>query len=366
MSGTIILAGGGSGGHLSPSLAIAERLHAVAPEVKVVFACSDREIDRMMLESAGATARAIPAAPFSMRPRGVLRMIASTVRGTREAGALLEEVAATTVLAMGGYVSVPVVRAARKRSLRVVLLNLDAIPGRANRWVARRAHEVRTAVRLRENGSLGEAELVGFPVRRVALAPADKTTCRERLGLDPAVATLLVTGASQGASSLNAFMRHLVHDVPSAFSGWQILHLSGAGDREAMVHAYAQVGIVANVKSFLDQMGLAWGAADLALSRAGANSVAEALANTVPTLFVPYPFHRDLHQRFNAEPLVRIGGAALALDGVDVAVNRQAIGAPLIDLITDPESRARMRAVLEQQERVDGASEIAQLLLNGT
>ena len=148
-------------------------------------------------------------------------------------------------------------------------------------------------------------------------------------------------------------------------SKWQLVHLSGQGDREAMVHTYAQVGIAANVTAFLDQVGLAWGAADLALSRAGANSVAEAVANTVPTLFVPYPFHHDLHQRFNAEPYVRNGGAALAMDGVDVAVNRQAIGAPLIDLLTDPAARNRMRSVLEQQEHVDGASEIARLLLDG-
>lgn len=367
MSATIVLAGGGSGGHLSPGLAVAERLHALAPEIKVVFACSEREVDRMMLENAGANWRAIPAAPFSIRPKSFVRMVSSTLRGTREAGALLDEIGATIVLAMGGYVSVPVVRAARKRSIPVVLLNLDAVPGRANRWVAGHADKVRTAVRLHEASALEDAELVGFPVRRVALAPTDKATCRERLGLEPATATLLVTGASQGASSLNALMRLLVTDAPEAFSGWQLVHLSGKDDRNAMVHTYSQAGIVANVTSFLDQMGLAWGAADLALSRAGANSVAEALANAVPTLFVPYPFHHDLHQKFNAEPLVRVGGAALAMDSIDVAMNRHSIGAPLIDLLTDPGRRIEMQAILQAQDSVDGASEVARLLLeNGS
>ena len=117
------------------------------------------------------------------------------------------------------------------------------------------------------------------------------------------------------------------------------------------------------VTAFLDRMGLAWGGADLALSRAGANSVAEAAANAVPTLFVPYPHHRDLHQRYNAEPLVRAGGAALALDAIEPILNRDAIGAPLIELMNDPARRDRMRAALEARPRVDGASEVARELV---
>ena len=197
----------------------------------------------------------------------------------------------------------------------------------------------------------------------MALAPSDALSCRERLGLDPNRPTLLVTGASQGASTLNALMRTLLQESPLAFEGWQVIHLSGAADENAMRQAYAEAGVPALVTEFLEKIGLAWGSADLALSRAGANSVAEAAANRVPTLFVPYPYHRDLHQQFNAEPLVRLGGARMALDAIEPGLNRGAVGGPLIELLTDPDQRARMRTILEQQEHVDGASEVARLLL---
>ena len=363
MTGAIILAGGGSGGHLSPGLAVAERLHSIDGDIKTIFACSRRTIDRTMLEQAGARFEAITAAPFSIRPAGFLRMVRLNLRGTREAERLFKDTGASTVVAMGGFVSIPVVRAARRCSIRVVLLNLDAVPGRANRWVARHADDVRTSIHLQNPGDLNHPVQVGFPLRRVALAPSDALSCRERLGLDPNRPTLLVTGASQGASTLNALMRTLLQESPLAFEGWQVIHLSGAADENAMRQAYAEAGVPALVTEFLEKIGLAWGSADLALSRAGANSVAEAAANRVPTLFVPYPYHRDLHQQFNAEPLVRLGGARMALDAIEPGLNRGAVGGPLIELLTDPDQRARMRTILEQQEHVDGASEVARLLL---
>ena len=102
MKGGIILAGGGSGGHLSPGLAVAERLHSIAGDIETVFACSDRKIDRIMLEQAGARFEVITAAPFSIRPRGLLRMVRLNLRGTREAERLFRNTGATTMVAMGG------------------------------------------------------------------------------------------------------------------------------------------------------------------------------------------------------------------------------------------------------------------------
>lgn len=364
MRGTIVLAGGGTGGHLSPGLAVAERLHSMAADTEVVFACSSRAIDRTMLEAAGARFHPIPAAPFRPTPSGIMRMIRENHRGTRSSSDLIKEVGAGVVLAMGGYVSVPVVRAAIRNRLPIVLLNLDALPGRANCWVARHASAICTAVPLSSHRSLGTPEQVGFPLRRTALAAMDQLGCRERLDLDPSLNTLLVTGASQGASSLNALMQSIVEETPLALSGWQVIHLSGPKDEASLRAAYRKAGVPAHVTSFLGQMGLAWGAADLALSRAGANSVAEASANNVPTLFVPYPHDRKVHQQYNAEPLVRLGGAAIATDAVDVRLNRTSIGVPLIDLLTDPARRSAMRSVLEARPDVDGAAEIARLLLD--
>ena len=363
MTASIVLAGGGSGGHLSPGLAVAERLHVLAPDVPVYFMCSNRPIDEQMLASAGAQFRVIPAEPFSRKPRKALRFVRGLYQGTRVSSAFLREVQAGAVLSLGGFVSAPVIRAAQRRGLWRLLLNLDAVPGKANRWAAGKVSEIRTAVPLRDPSLLGDPEQVGFPIRRIALASGDRASCRERLGLAPELPTVLVTGASQGAGTLNAFMREFVQNSAGVFEGWQVLHLSGVDDEKALTHTYAAAGIRAVVRPFLDQIGLAWGAAELAVSRAGANSVAEAVVNAVPTIFVPFPWHHDLHQRYNAESVVRAGGAVLALDAIDPAANLQALGEPLRELILDPAGRARMREVLQEEGKVDGAQAIAELLL---
>jgi UDP-N-acetylglucosamine--N-acetylmuramyl-(pentapeptide) pyrophosphoryl-undecaprenol N-acetylglucosamine transferase len=113
-------------------------------------------------------------------------------------------------------------------------------------------------------------------------------------------------------------------------------------------------------------MGLAWGAADLALSRAGANSVAEAAVNAVPTIFAPYPYHRDLHQKHNAEPLVDEGAAVMELDRIDPALNMEGLGRVLRELMTDPARRRAMRERLASRPREDAAMTIAELLLQAT
>src|SRR5690606_9915817 len=128
----------------------------------------------------------------------------------------------------------------------------------------------------------------------------------------------------------------------------QVLHLCGSDVDEALQRAYERAGVRAIVHRFLHRIGLAWGAADLALSRAGANSVAEAAANAVPTIFVPYPYHRDLHQRHNAEPLVTLGGAVMVDDRIEPAANMATIGTALQALLHDGNRRDAMRAALRR------------------
>ncbi len=363
MTPCVVFAGGGSGGHLSPGLAIAERLQALDPEMRCRFYCSNRTIDRTMLDGAAADFQAIPAAPLSLRPAGLLRFMRGLHSGTRRAAKTLRSDDASLVLALGGYISAPVVRAARKSGIPSILLNLDAVPGRANQWVARQCDEVLTALPLQPGTAL--ANLSGsteFPIRRIARAPGDARSCRERLGMGTNQPTLLVTGASQGASTLNDFMRAFVQAMPEHLEGWQVLHLSGGRDKRALEDAYTAAGIQATVLEFLEHMGLAWGAADLALSRAGANSVAEVAANGVPAIFVPYPWHKDLHQRFNALDLVETGAASLAEDAIDPTANLESLGPPLMRLLSDAASRDRMRTTLAHSGKRDGASEIAALI----
>lgn len=355
---SIVLAGGGTGGHISPGLAIAERIEEIAPRFARVFACSTRPVDARMLEHAGADFVPIPAEGFSPRPLKLVRFMQAFMAGRAAARDLLAERGARAVVALGGFVTAPVVEAAKSMGVPVLLVNLDATPGKANRWVARRAVRVLSACETPSMPGFAE-RIVGMPVRRIALASQPRDQALARLGLERGFRTLLVTGASQGAASLNELMQLLLKRHRDAFGEWQVLHLVGNADRMPIERAYREAGVRASVVTFLHEMGLAWGAADLALSRAGANSVAEAVLNAVPTVFAPYPYHHDLHQKWNAKPYHDEGVAVLCDDLIDAERNLGTLGAALTGLMSDHARREGMRSMLAARQRDDAALEIA-------
>jgi UDP-N-acetylglucosamine--N-acetylmuramyl-(pentapeptide) pyrophosphoryl-undecaprenol N-acetylglucosamine transferase len=141
---------------------------------------------------------------------------------------------------------------------------------------------------------------------------------------------------------------------------WQVLHITGPTKESDMAAAYAQLGVPAQVMPFCDTMGLAWGAATVAISRSGAGSVAEAWANAVPTIFLPYPFHKDDHQRLNAGPIVAAGGAVLLKDLVDAPANASQLAAPMLELVCGEAKREAMAAALRATTPIDGAEAVAQ------
>ncbi len=360
--GSIVLAGGGTGGHIAPGIAIAERLAELAPQLDRVFACSTRAVDARMLEHVGADYMPIQAEGLSPRPLKLVRFVRAFMAGRAEARELLAERGARVVVALGGYVTGPVVLAASAMRVPVLLVNLDATPGKANRLVARRARRVLSACATPSMPAFAE-KIVGMPVRQAALASLPREECAARLGLERGFRTLLITGASQGATSLNELMQLLLTRERAAFGEWQVLHLIGNADRTPIERSYRDAGVRAQVIPFLHEMGLAWGAADLALSRAGANSVAEAILNAVPTVFAPYPYHADLHQKWNAKPYHDEGVCVLCEDAIDAQRNAlpggSSLGATLIDLLCDHARRETMRAALLARPRQDAATEIA-------
>lgn len=357
MTARYLFAGGGTGGHIYPALAILEHLHA--PHTLLV---SSRAIDARILATAGEPFVALPAQPVGLRPRALLRFLRGWAPSVRTVRRLIREARAQGesphLVAMGGFVAAPAVQAARAEQVPVTLVNLDAVPGKANRWIARRASAI-----------VSSAATPGFdwprvpPIVRAAARAADPpAVCRARLGLDANVHTLLVTGGSQGARSINALLIELARRRPDALGGWQILHQAGHGDDALVRAAYADAGARALVVSFIERMADAWGAADLALCRSGANTVAEAWANAVPCLFLPYPFHRDEHQRLNAAPLVEAGAAVLATDRIDAGANLADAGETLATLLTDADARARMKSALVALGPADGAARVAAML----
>ncbi|HZW11282.1 MAG TPA: UDP-N-acetylglucosamine--N-acetylmuramyl-(pentapeptide) pyrophosphoryl-undecaprenol N-acetylglucosamine transferase, partial [Phycisphaerales bacterium] len=307
----------------------------------------------------------IPAAPLALSPRALARFAwrwGGAVRAAREALRRMKaECSDVRILATGGFVAAPVAQAARIERVPLLLLNQDAPPGKANRWIARIADSIFTTAQVDRPGWTPIPPVV----RRAALAPGDAAQCRRELGLDPERPVLFVTGASQGSRSVNEFLAGFVraHAAELRADGWQVIHQTGSADNATWRAAYDEAGIPAVVEQFFDSVGVCWGAADAAVSRAGAGSVAEVWANRVPTLFLPYPYHRDQHQRLNAEPLVRAGAALIERDHIQPEPNLAHAGPALLDLLRSPTRRHSIRAAVGGLGPVDGAARLAAAII---
>ncbi|MFA9477217.1 glycosyltransferase [Phycisphaerales bacterium AB-hyl4] len=381
---TVLLAGGGTGGHIFPNAAVLERLReadAGEPEKSRVtghFILSRRPLDGQIADGLGVEWTSIVAEPFGLRPRVLWRFLSGFGEAKRQVrgviarnggnpglrGAQPSALGRTVMVATGGFVSGPAVRAAKACSVPVALVNLDAVPGRANAWLAGQVDKVFSVY---EHASLRGAERVGLPLRRTAVrGDVEPEQARCELSLLPDRRTLLVTAGSQGAVSINRAMMALCeHDaVRSALrERWQVMHLAGESMRDEVAKAYAAAGIEANVLAFCDTMGLAWRSADLAITRAGAGSVAEAWANRVPSVFLPYPYHKDEHQRLNAQPMVDTGGAVLLRDRVEPTANVSELAPLLGPMLTADDRLMEMRAALDRDPPGDGAQAVADWVL---
>jgi UDP-N-acetylglucosamine--N-acetylmuramyl-(pentapeptide) pyrophosphoryl-undecaprenol N-acetylglucosamine transferase len=357
--GTVVFAGGGTGGHLFPSLAIAERLAEQAGAPVVHYICSAKPLDAEILRKAKVTFTPVPVRGFSSNPLRWPGFAYRLIRSVQISRLTLAVREAGVVVAMGGYVSAPVVAAARRLHIPVMLVNLDAVAGRANRRVARRADEIFSVY---ESPGLGRpSRSVAFPIRRAAIGSLEPAEARAKLGLTPDKVTLLVTGASQGAKSINEAMIELA--ARDALGDWQVLHLAGPGNAEAVEAMYSRQAVDAKVLPFLDEMGLAWSAADVAVSRCGAGSAAEALANAVPTVFMPYPYHADEHQRHNVQALADDGAAVIVKDTKLAKPNADALEPVLNDLMSDGSRRQTMRQILIDRRPADGAAALAEAVM---
>lgn len=313
----MIVAGGGTGGHLFPGLAVAERVAGSAPQ-SVLFIGS----------SSGIEARVIPRTAFAFRAlsirglrgrgwRGAAQLVAQLPAAVAHAWRALGEFHPDVVLGVGGYASFPVVLAAWLRRVPTVLLEQNAHPGLANRALGRLASRVCTTFP-EANAYFPRRTVVltGNPVRLFATAPP-----APRTGF-----TLLVFGGSQGAHRLNEAMREAAPALRAAIADLRIVHQTGAADRAALEARYAELGIEAEVREFIDDMGVAYQRADLVVCRAGATTVAELTALGKPAILVPYPFAADDHQRANASVVAARGAGILILD-------RELSGAGLADTI---------------------------------
>jgi len=342
----VLIAGGGTGGHVFPALALGTALAGRGRTV--AFAGTADGLEARVVPPAGFGFHALPGR--QARGGGALRVAASlvaTARGVVAAARLLGQARPALVVGVGGYASVATVLAARLRRIPVVLLEQNTIPGAANRLLGKLA--VRVCLGFAEAASYfpaGRTVHTGNPVRPDVLAGAGRPK-PDGLGL-------LVFGGSQGAHRLNEALLHALGglDAPAL----AITHQTGAADLEPVRAGYARLGRAARVVAFLDDMGAAYDAADLVVARAGAMSCAEITARGLPAILMPYPFAADDHQRHNAEVLARAGAAEMVLD--DAAAPATLAGV-LPAVVGDAERRARMAAASRALGRPDAATHAA-------
>jgi UDP-N-acetylglucosamine--N-acetylmuramyl-(pentapeptide) pyrophosphoryl-undecaprenol N-acetylglucosamine transferase len=366
----VLLVGGGTAGHVLPAIATAQALTVLRPGLQLAFAGLPGSLEERLVRGSGHEFHTIDAVPLPRRPTiDLLRVLPRSFRAVRSARALLDATGARAVVSFGGYVALPLSLASRRR-VPLVLHEQNSRPGLANRLASRFADHVAvtfpsSAERLVTDSRV---RITGNPVQhrlRDLDVTARRGAARERLGLDPGRTTLLVLGGSQGARSIN-------RAVAGAALAWpaislQLLHVTGArGHDEALAwwrengvdpeHADAEVRVV----PFLDDMADAYAAADLALSRAGATTIAELSVLGIPSLLVPYPHATAQHQHGNARALEQ-AGAAMVLEDADLSPDL--VATTIAEVLSDPARLGVMARAARAWARPDAAEGLALLVL---
>jgi UDP-N-acetylglucosamine--N-acetylmuramyl-(pentapeptide) pyrophosphoryl-undecaprenol N-acetylglucosamine transferase len=354
----ILLAGGGTGGHLYPGVAVAE---ALRDQADILFLCTAREIDRVILEPTGFEFIAQPIVPLVRNINGLVRFF----KGWRETKdmvkKLLRQRKPAAVLGLGGYAAGVAVKLAAQRHIPTAILNPDAIPGKANLYLMRYTEAVccQFDVTVQRVAAEHRSKLTttGCPIRSDILHPPPREEASARLMVEPNLQTLVITGASQGARTVNEGVLELMKSL--TLRGWQVLHLAGRDHGETVRAGYRDLGLAARVIDFTPAMADVWAVADLAISRSGASSCAELTACGVPSVLMPYPFHRDLHQKANAKVLADAGAAVLVEDQRDKKKNAEALKPVLESLLYDLTKRQAMSAAARKLGHPDAAQAVA-------
>ena len=365
-TGTFYFAGGGTGGHIYPALAVAEKIVELEPRAKIHFFISGRDIDFRILSKTNFSYSILPAIGLSLSPSGFIRFVRLFFDSCRIAKGLLSKANNPVVIGVGGFVAAPVCRAGFKLNIPVKLLNVDIVPGRANKLSARWADEVflqfeETAAYFAQKGV--RATVTGCPLRSAFVNP-NTAKAVEELGLDKDKKILLVTGASSGSQHINEAVCLLLDKLTDFSSEWRIVHLTGKQNFESVNEKYTRSTISSKVVDYYDNMPDLLSAADVVIGRSGAVSVAEYAAASVPSICMPYPYHKDRHQYLNAEKLVRAGAAVVVDDLPDANERCEWLWEELKQLLKDEKRRQKMTDCAKQISGIDASDRIARKLLS--
>lgn len=352
---TLLVAAGGTGGHLYPAIAVAERFRDSVRGAKVIFVGSERGLESRIVPRAGFPLELVRVAPLrggSMARK--MKGLVGIVTGIVDARRLLRHHRPSVVMGVGAYVSGTVLLTAALRGIPTLILEPNAEPGLANRLLAPFVDEAACAFEETTRTFGRKGVVTGNPVREsVAAVPALREQSKASL-------RVLVFGGSQGSSVLN---RGLVSSLPrlAAIRGLEITHQTGPSDHESVASAYASAGLSASarVTPYIEDMAEAYGTADLVVARAGATTCAELCAAGRGSLLIPLPLAGG-HQERNAEMMAE-AGASRFLRQSDLTAER--LASELASLAAKPEERASMAHAARKLARPDAARTVAEDLV---
>lgn len=349
---SLVIACGGTGGHLFPGLAVAEEWTARGGEVLLLI--SEKKIDQ-------EAARKYPQYRFEMVPAiakpatfslKMLSFLAKLWSTKGRCGELLKEFKADAVLGMGGFTSLPPCWAAKRAGLPAFVHDSNALPGKANRLTSKFCRKVFIGMEPAKAFFPGmDVVQTGTPVRAEMCRLPGRKDAAAKFGLDPSKPTLLVTGGSQGARRLNSLVAMAFPDFPK---GTQVLHIAGPLDEARVaqevgeLHGYRVIG-------FCDDMPSAYAASDAVLSRSGASSMTELSFLGLPSILVPFPYAADDHQTRNAEVFEKAGAAFLEPEGV---LDATKLAARVTSLMSDLQTRERMAQAARSLAVPDAAARV--------
>jgi UDP-N-acetylglucosamine--N-acetylmuramyl-(pentapeptide) pyrophosphoryl-undecaprenol N-acetylglucosamine transferase len=369
----IMIACGGTGGHLFPGLAVAEVLQAHRHQVQLLV--SEKGVDQTAL--AALTDFSNPSRPVGMKvvpavgyegSRRLIRFCVRLAMATRGCVAMCDEFEPDVVLGMGGFTSAPAVLGARwfrKCGTATLIHESNAVPGKANRWAGRFADHVAVGVAdcARFFGRK-PVTVTGTPIR-AALRRGKVADARARLGLESGRLTVLVAGGSQGAHAINEAVACALPWLEGRTGTVQFVHLTGAQDEQFARESYEKNGFVARVMSFCGEMELAYSAADVVVARSGASTLTEIAAFGLPAILIPYPHAAGNHQWYNARVFERAGAARL-VDQSQFnnlhAERGERLASAISELLDDEPGRANMARAARLLAVDDAAERIATLL----
>ena len=348
----VIIAGGGTGGHLFPAVAVGEEMRRECPGAEVLHVGASNGMEARWFPANGIPHELFPVRGFIGKgPLTRARALAEFISAVSRGRALLARFGADLVLSGGGYASAPLAVAAIGARIPLVLMEQNTRPGLANRMLWRFARKV----------------CVGFEEAAAAFAPGKTiitgNPVRLKFAPEPLIGVcsplqILVLGGSSGAHRLNLGVVDAFKICGKSVINFKVVHQTGEADVGLVSEAYRQLGCESRVLPFIDDMADALSHSDLVVARSGAMTVSEVALAGRPAIFVPYPFHRDRQQELNARVLERRGGAKIIFDDENLGAN---LAAELRRLAAAPAQMLEMGRIARAAALPDAAQEIARI-----